>query len=107
MKLKAKKEEILKEKSEFDILRTPNHIKIYATNGFVGCSNQDVRIDLCNEKLRNEEKNRWGYVIDATVFLTPIGAKRLFNSMKKCLDKFEKEHGDIDVSKEENKISFV
>ncbi|MBI2101459.1 DUF3467 domain-containing protein [Candidatus Woesearchaeota archaeon] len=103
--MKKEKQENKKEEKP-DMLRPQNHVKIYATNSFLGCSKQDFRINLCNEKIRNEKNTKWGYIIDATVILTPMGAKKTFNSLKKCLEEFEKEHGKIDIDQEEDKIKF-
>lgn len=104
-KEKKKVEETKKE--DFEKLRSPTHAKIYSTNSFVGCSNQDIRIDLCNEKFRDEKHKKWGFVVDATIILSPVGAKRLFESLSKTLKGYEKEHGTIDIDFDEGIIKFV
>jgi len=87
-------------------LRPPNHLKVYATNAFVGHSNQDIRIDLCNEKLKSDEGDNWAYLIDTTIILSPVGAKKLFNSLKEQLESYEKAHGKIEYDKPEELIKF-
>jgi len=93
-------------KEKPDKLRAPSHAKIYVTNAFVGCSNQDIRIDLCNEKLMSNDGKKWGYVIDSTIILSPMGSKKLLENLKNCIAEYEKTHGEIKIEEQETPISF-
>lgn len=100
------KKQTNEKKTENVKLRPFNHIKLYATNAFVGASRQDIRIDLCNEKLPSDKKDEWGYIIDATITLSPIGAKRLLKALQIALENYEKKEGEIIIKDDDAPIDF-
>jgi len=88
-----------KKEEDIPIVRTPNFMKYYVTNVKGGLTNQDFRIELLNEKLK--EENTWAYISDALIICSPIGAKKLYNLLKDMVTTYEKEKGEIKLDKEE------
>ncbi len=86
------------------VIRAPNHRKFYVTNIVGGLTDQDFRYELLNEKIKNEATNGWGYVSDAMIILSPAGAKRLFEVLKKNLAVWEDEKGVIDAAVKDKHI---
>lgn len=71
--------------------RMINFVKTYATNAFVYRTDQDVRIELANEKLKaNPNDSDWTMVIESMVILSPEGAKKLFSNLKQVLEEEKK-----------------
>ena len=97
----TKKEGKIKEPQ---IVRTPNFAKYYVTNVKGGLTNQDFRIELLNEKIK--EKNSWFFISDAMLILSPVGAKRLLNLLKELVETHEKEKGIIKTDLEEKTIPY-
>lgn len=89
------------------ILRAPSHKKYYVTNISGGLTDQDFRYELLNEKIKDGKTKGWEFVSDAMIILTPMGAKKLFESLKKSLDIWENEHGKIDTESKDKHIITV
>ena len=92
---------------ESSVFRAPNHKKYYVTNIVGGLTDQDIRFELLNEKIRDDKKASWNYIADAMVIFTPLGAKRLFEDLKKYLDVWENEKGKIVIPKSDKHIISV
>ena len=88
------------------IFRAPNHKKYYVTNVSGGITDQDFRFELLNEKIKDSKTN-WKYISDSMIILTPVGAKRLFEELKKNLDIWENENGKISVESKDKHIITV
>ena len=71
-------------------------MKFYVTNIRGGLTDQDFRFELMDEQLL-DKKDEWCYVSDAMIILSPVGAKRLFNRLKECIEVYEKEKGIIET----------
>lgn len=56
------------EKKEIQVVRTPLFGRTYATNTLVAITDCDIRIELMNEKFRDEDS--WVYHSDHMVILT-------------------------------------
>ena len=91
------------------IFRAPNHHKYYVTNISGGLTDQDFRFELLNEKIRETSKrdNQWKFISDAMIILTPTGAKRLFEELKKHLEVWENENGKIETESKDKHIINV
>jgi len=84
------------ENKEIQVRRTPFFGRTYATNTLVAITDCDVRIELMNEKFRDEDA--WVYHSDHMVILTMQAAKKLFIDLNKKLSKYEEENGEIEVN---------
>ena len=98
----VKKEVIKKDANEHAIVRTPNFAKFYVTNVRGGLTDHDFRFELLNEQIQDKE-DKWCFVSDCMIILSPIGAKRLHNLLKDCIEVYEKEKGVIDSSESRKK----
>ncbi len=100
------KEEIAKntEAEKIRAIRPFNYTKYYVTNIKGGLTTQDFRYELMNEKVLDGDSNEWVYVSDALLILSPTAAKRFYDSLKKDIDFYEREHGVIPTEFEEEKI---
>ncbi|MFW5852487.1 MAG: DUF3467 domain-containing protein [Nanoarchaeota archaeon] len=80
-------------KEEEVFSRAPEYRKYYVTNVKGGMTEHDIRFELLNERI-NDGKNDI-FIADAGVFMSFIGAKRLFNELKKAIEEYEKKNGNI------------
>ena len=69
-----------------------------------GATEYDFRIELMNEKIKFKDK--WLYLVDSVVILTPNASKKLYEELKVYISKYEKDHeklnlpGEVDVEDE-------
>ena len=77
------------------VVRVPNFFKHYVTNIAGGVTTQDFRYELMNEKIYDEEENKWTYVADSLLILSPVAAKRLLIKLTDDMNVHEREHGEI------------
>ncbi len=109
--VKTTKKKLIKKKTttkkEAVVLRSPRHRKFYVTNVIGGLTDQDFRFELLNEKVQDTRANSdWNYIADAMIILSPVGAKRLFQKLKKYIEIYENEKGIIQTDlKDEHTIS--
>lgn len=82
---------------DYLIGRSPDYRKYYATNVMVEESEDDVRVDLFNEKV--ETDHGLHFISDASVILTPQAAKILLDSLRSAISEFERKKGPIAVQK--------
>ncbi len=80
------------------ITRGHSFQKIYSTNLIGGGTEYDFRFELFNEKIRFSPEDKWSYISDAMVILTPQAAKKLKGLLEDYLKKYEKEKGEISVN---------
>lgn len=78
------------------IRREINFHKIYSTNLIGGGTKYDFRFELLSEKIKGLTDDRWIYVSDALIILTPQAAKKLHTTLDKYLKAYEKDHGEIE-----------
>ncbi len=84
------------------LIRSPQFHKHYVTNIVGGLTNYDIRFELLNEKVKDEDG--WHGISDALIILTPVAAKRLFKMLEEILDLYEAENGDIDIDSSEDRV---
>ena len=77
-------------------VRTPDFKKFYATNINCGVTNQDIRIEVMNEKLIDGDGEF--ELIEALIIFSPIGAKKLLNELSKVIKVYERENGVIKIT---------
>lgn len=80
------------------INRSPTFEKLYATNFIGGLTSQDIRVEVINEKLKDEDG--WCAISDALLIMTPRGAKRLQVILNESLKLYEESHGAINLEEE-------
>jgi hypothetical protein len=80
-----------------DIIRVPNFTKYYVTNIAGGLTTQDFRYEIMNEKIYDEEEDKWAFVSDALLIFSPVAAKRLLIKLISDIELYEKENGEIPV----------
>lgn len=99
-------EEIIKntDVEEIRTIRPFNYTKYYVTNIKGGLTTQDFRYELMNEKVLDGDSNKWVYVSDALLILSPAAAKKFYEAIKKDIELYEREHGLIQTEFEEEKI---
>lgn len=99
MTTEQEKEEIVKEetieKNKISVYRTPLFTKLYATNLRVSPTDVDFRIEFFNEKV--ETKEGIAFYSDGVAMLTPEAAKKLSLELKKAIEKYEIENGEISI----------
>ena len=61
--------------------------KIYATNVHGEWTEYDFRIELFNEKLKDEKGEDWAYISEAMIILTPSAVKKLKNILDTAVEK--------------------
>lgn len=83
-----------KKKGEKAIVRADSFQKFYVTNLIAFETKYDFRIELMNERLKFED--RWEYVSDAMVILTPQAAKKLRDILSNYVKKHEDKEGPIE-----------
>lgn len=88
-----------KKRKDVERIRVPNFTKYYATNCHCGLTNQDVRIEFMNEKIK--ENGDWIMLIDCLVILSPIGAKKLSQKLNEVVSTYEEKHGEISCDVED------
>jgi len=86
------------ESSGVRISRTPLFGRTYATNTFVSLTDSDIRIELLNEKFKNNDS--WLYHSDHMVILTREAAKKLMLDLQKQISQYEEKNGEIEVSED-------
>lgn len=91
----------MKEKQQ-PIIRAPNFMKFYVTNIRGGLTDVDFRFELMNEQVE-DEKGKWCYISDSMIVLSPVGAKRLYQRLKECIEVYEKEKGIIEIKETRRK----
>ena len=93
----SKKEEIKPIKRT----RAPTFQKYYATNVTCGVTSHDIRIEIMNEQLENEEE--YTKLIEALIIFSPIGAKKLLNKLTNIVKLYEDENGVIEIKEDKHK----
>jgi len=72
--------------------------KIYATNVSGEWTEYDFRIELFNEKMKEEEKEdddeEWTYISEGMIILTPNVVKKLKNILDEAVKEYEENKGD-------------
>lgn len=74
-------------------IRTPDFRKYYATDIKSGLRDNDIRIELMNEKM-NADKNMVD-LVDAMMILSPVAAKKLLMQLSEIVKVYEQENGKI------------
>lgn len=72
--------------------RSPEFEKSYATNVVVDLTDIDIRLNFCNETLRNREGTLLG-VIDKQIILHPQAAILLYEQLSDLLNEIEEIKG--------------
>jgi len=88
----------------YKVMRAPNHKKFYVTNVVGGLTDQDFRVELLNEKVKDDKNADWNYISDAMIIMTPIGAKRLLGLLKSNIEVYESEFGEISLESKDKHI---
>ncbi|MDV0446908.1 hypothetical protein MsAg5_07720 [Methanosarcinaceae archaeon Ag5] len=96
---KPEKKNLSTPNEKYSIIRTPLFAKTYATNVSVIQTDLDFRIELFNEKYQVGDE--WIYHSDGLAILTPEAAKILWTELGLKIEKYEKENGEIDISKKQ------
>ncbi|WNY27510.1 DUF3467 domain-containing protein [Methanolapillus ohkumae] len=94
-KIIEKNSKLISEK--YSIIRTPLFHKTYATNVSVNRTDVDFRVELFNEKFQTEDE--CVYHSDGLMILTAEAAKILSDCLSEKIKEFEKENGEIIVSR--------
>ncbi len=81
------------------IARTPTFTKYYVTNVINTVTEQDIRLEFFNEKVKND-KDEFIFLSDFLVIFSPIGAKKTLKELKDAIDVYEKNNGVIELKKE-------
>lgn len=108
MAIEQKKEEVVKEetttKNKISVYRTPLFTKLYATNLRVSPTDVDFRIEFFNEKVKT--KDGIAFYSDGVAMLTPEAAKKLSFDLKKAIEKYEIETGEILIKQERGNCEY-
>jgi len=78
------------------IARSPQFVKLYATNTKVFSTDVDIRFSIFNEKFEDEDEEV--FVSDGMVILTPECAKKLLNELGEAVSAYEEKYGEIKIS---------
>lgn len=70
--------------------RAPYFQKHYATRVGVSRTEFDIRLEMMNEKFKDEDNQTDVFVIDQMVILTPLAAKELSEQLHKIVIEWEK-----------------
>lgn len=84
--------EKLSPKSQVGFGRAPYFQKHYATRVGVTRTEFDVRLNIMNEKLKDDETGEEVLVIDQMVIMTPLAAKELLEDLEKIIKEWEELH---------------
>ena len=86
-------DKVSEEKKPKTIVRGRSFQKIYATNLIGGGTEFDFRFELFNEKIKFPPDNKWTYVSDAMIILTPQAARKLQKLLDNFIKKYERDKG--------------
>ena len=81
--------------------RVPSFQKYYATNITCGLTNHDIRVEIMNEKLSDDDGIL--ELVESLIIFSPIGAKKLLNKLSKVIKTYEEENGLIKIQEDIHK----
>jgi len=74
---------------EVSFARAPYFQKYYATRIGVTMTEYDIRLDVMNEKIRDESSLKDIFIIDQMIILTPLAAKELSEQLQSIIKQWE------------------
>lgn len=81
-----------KDVKRISIGRTPYFQKHYATRVGVTLTDFDIRLDIMNEKFKDDVTNKEVLVVEQMVILTPLAAKELSIELQRIIKHWEEKN---------------